>query len=159
MHPSEEVSERIRLRPTAEADLPFVVELEHDPANTPFVGQWSIGEHKAALTNPDIGHWIIESDDDGAPLGYVIALGLTSNKHEIYLKRIVVAHEGRGIGRKALRVFHHMALRELGAGRIRLVVRRNNERARKFYLREGYKEIGALLKNKNAIMGLDLENV
>ena len=158
MHLTGETSERVRLRPTTEADLPFVVELEHDPSNTALVGHWSLDEHRAALADPDIGHWIIESEVGQTPLGYVIALGLSSSEHEIYLKRIVVSRKRRGIGRQALRIFHRMAVEKLGAGRIQLVVRRNNESAMKFYVGEGYKEIGALFKNRNIIMAFDLEN-
>ena len=157
MHSTEEAAERISLRPTTETDLPFVMEVERDPSNTPFVGQWSLDEHKAALTNPDVGYWIIGSGE--TPVGYVIALGLSSGKHEIYLKRIVVSCKGKGIGRQALHLFHRMAFEKLGAGRIRLVVRRNNKRALDLYLSEGYKEIGALLKNRNIMMALDLEKV
>ena len=154
---TEEASERIRLRPTTETDLPFVLEVERDSSNTPFVGQWSLDEHKAALINPDVGHWIIEYEAGQTPVGYVIAVGLSSDKPEINLKRIVVSCKGRGIGRQALHIFHRMAFERLGVGKVRLVVRRNNRRAMKFYLSEGYKEIGAITRNRNIIMVLDLE--
>ena len=157
MHSTEEASERIKLRPTTETDLPFVLQVEQDPSNTPFVGQWSLDEHKSALTNPDIGHWIIESEAGQTPVGYVIAIGLSSGKHEINLKRIVASSKGKGIGRKALQMFHRMVFERFGTDRIWLIVRRNNNRAMKFYLDEGYNEIGAIIRNKNVMMALKLE--
>jgi diamine N-acetyltransferase len=39
----------VRLRPTAEADLDWVLALERDPANTPFIGSWTREEHAAAI--------------------------------------------------------------------------------------------------------------
>ena len=152
----EEASERITLRPTTETYLPFVLEVEQDSANTPFVGQWSLDEHKAALINSDVGHWIIESEAGQTPAGYVIALGLSSGEHEINLKRIVVSRKGKGVGRQALHAFHRMAFETLGAGRIRLVVRRHNRRAIELYLSEGYKEIGATASSRSIIMATDL---
>jgi len=157
MHSTKEASERIRLRPATEIDLSFVLEVERDSSNTPFVGQWSLDEHRAALINPDVEHWIIESEASQTPVGYVLALGLSSGEHEIYLKRIVVSHKGRGIGRQALRIFHRMAFKSLGARRVRLVVRRNNSHATKLYLSEGYKEIGVSASNRSIIMALDLD--
>ena len=157
MRSKSKAPEDITLRPTTEIDLPFVLKVEQDSANTPFVGQWSLDEHKAALVDPDVGHWIIESEAGQTPEGYVIALGLSSGGHEINLKRIVVSCKGRGIGRQALHIFHRMAFEKLGAGRIRLVVRRNNRRAIKLYLSEGYREIGATASNRSIIMALDIE--
>ena len=69
MSSPNEASDRVRLRPTTETDLPFVLEVERDSSNASFVGQWSLDEHKAALTSPDIGHWIIEYKADQTPAG------------------------------------------------------------------------------------------
>lgn len=153
-----EASEPIRLRPATETDLPVILQIERDPSNTPFVGQWSFDEHRSALINPDVGHWIIESAVRQIPVGYVIAIGLSSGTREINLKRIVVSNKGKGIGRKTLRIFHDMAFKEFGADRIWLVVRQNNKRAKKFYIDVGYKEIGAIIRNRNIIMALDHES-
>ena len=38
-----------RLRPTHEADLPFVRELEQNPENTPFISQWTTEQHADAI--------------------------------------------------------------------------------------------------------------
>jgi RimJ/RimL family protein N-acetyltransferase len=158
LHSIDDTFERIRLRPTAEADLPFVLALEQDSSSKGLVGQWSLEEHKTAFVNPDVGHWIIESDPDHTPLGYIIALGISSGSPEINLRRIVVSQKGRGVGRQALHLFHRMAFERYGATKIRLVVRRNNEPAKRLYLSEGYKEIGVTPKNKSSIMTLDLEH-
>jgi diamine N-acetyltransferase len=153
----------IQLRPTREADLPFVLHTERDPSNTSFISQWSLEKHDSALRDPDIGHWIIESVSDQRPLGYLIAIGLTDGNGRINLRRIVVACKGKGIGRQALRAFHRKAFGELGAAEIWLIVYQRNERAQSLYRSEGYAEVGlspsGREEKQHIVMALDRERM
>jgi RimJ/RimL family protein N-acetyltransferase len=135
-----------------------VLDTEQEPSNTPFINQWSLDEHKSALDNPDIGHWIVESASSQTPQGYVIATGLLHKIHDINLKRIVVSSRGKGIGRQALHEFNRKAFEELGAIRVWLVVHPENERAKSLYRSEGYKEVGFTRKKQNVVMALDCES-
>ena len=52
---------RVRLRPTMQSDLDFVLSLEQDPANLPFITPWERMQHEAAIRFPDFRHFIIEA--------------------------------------------------------------------------------------------------
>ena len=127
-----------RLRATHEADLDWVLALERDPANTPYIGSWTRAEHAAAIAAPDREHWTIERTDDAARVGYLIAFDLRARGHGVYVKRIVVADKSRGLGRDALRCFVARAFDELGATHVWLTVYRENERAQRSYRALGF---------------------
>ena len=44
---------RVRLRPTMQSDLDYVLSLEQDPANLPFITPWERTQHEAAIRFPD----------------------------------------------------------------------------------------------------------
>lgn len=129
----------IRLRPTAEADLDFVLALERHADNTPFIGQWSREEHRDAIARPDREHWIL-IDDSGSPAGYLIAFDLTRVGCGVYVKRIVAARRGGGIGRAALRAFAAHAFDELSAPHVWLNVYRENLRGQRCYRGIGFED-------------------
>jgi RimJ/RimL family protein N-acetyltransferase len=153
----------ISLRPTTEADLEFVVTAERDPANAPFIRQWTLAEHRAALRDPDIAHRVVESTAAGAfpgilpgagawrpaaarpePVGYVILLGLASPHLGVEFKRLVVTRKGEGFGRAAVRAVTRWAFETHGAHRLWLEVKPFNERARAIYAGGGFREEGTL---------------
>lgn len=127
-----------RLRPTREADLDGVLALEADPANSPYIGQWTRDQHLAAIAAPDREHWTIERAGDGERIGYLIAFDLRALGMGAYVKRIVVADKGRGLGREALGRFAQRAFEELGASHVWLTVRAGNERAQRSYRALGF---------------------
>jgi RimJ/RimL family protein N-acetyltransferase len=134
----------IRLRPTAPADLDQVLALERDPANAPFIGQWSLAEHLDAIERADREHWIVgdASGDvvDAASAertGYLIAYDLRSAGYGVYVKRIVVAAKSRGVGRAALGAFARHAFAELRADSVWLTVFADNLRAQRSYRAAG----------------------
>ena len=55
----------VRLRPTAPADLDWVLEAEAHPENAPFVTRWTRAQHAAALDHADMRHLVIETVPDG----------------------------------------------------------------------------------------------
>ena len=62
----------VGLRPSTPADLAFVTALERAIENRGLIGQWSDGEHLAAMAGESgREHWIIERDAKNA--GYLIA--------------------------------------------------------------------------------------
>jgi diamine N-acetyltransferase len=128
---------KIELRATAEADLDFVLALERDPENTPFIGQWSRDEHRDAIARADREHWIL-LEDAGSPTGYLIAYDLTRADCGVYVKRIVAARKSGGVGRAALRRFAAHAFDDLGAPRVWLNVHRENVRGQRCYRALGF---------------------
>ena len=134
----------IRLRRTAEGDLDFVLAAEGAEDNRRFVGQWTREQHCEAMSHPDLAHFVVESVDDGRPVGYVIMAGLLEANRSVEFRRVVITDKGKGYGREVLRVVKKMAFEELKAHRLWLDVRENNQRARLLYESEGFVAEGVL---------------
>ncbi len=130
------------LRPTAEADVDFVLALEAGPEAAPFIEGWPAGRHRAALRDPDIAHLVLV--DDGEPVGFVILAGLRDPNRCVELRRIVVARPGQGLGRTALALVLDHAFGALEAHRVWLDVKPDNARARHLYAALGFVEEGVL---------------
>jgi diamine N-acetyltransferase len=137
-----------RLRPTLLSDLDFVVAVELDPANRPFITPWEHTQHEAAVRIPDFRHFIVElagSDQGvGDRVGFVILQGCRNPQHAVELKRIVLNRHGQGLGRACLRLLMDLAFQDLKAHRFWLDVKSHNERALALYRSEGFVEEGRL---------------
>lgn len=134
----------MHLRPTTEADLPFVYGLEHAADNSPYLLPWPIERHQKALADPDIRHWIAEHTKTGQPVGYVILAGLAQSHDSIELMRITLAVKGKGYGREILRQIKQWAFTDQRANRLWLDVKETNERALHLYQSEGFRIEGTL---------------
>ena len=135
---------KVRLRRTAEGDLDFVLAAEGAEENRRFVGQWTREQHREALSNPDLAHLVVESVEDGRPVGYVIMAGLLDADRSVEFRRVVITEKGKGYGREVLRAVMRMAFEELTAHRLWLDVREVNQRARRLYESEGFVTEGML---------------
>jgi len=56
----------IRLRPTMLSDLDWVISVEQDSANRPFITPWERMQHEGALRIPDTRHFIVEVGPEAA---------------------------------------------------------------------------------------------
>jgi RimJ/RimL family protein N-acetyltransferase len=135
---------RVRLRPTMQSDLEFVLLLENDPANLPFITPWERTQHEAAIRFPDFRHFIIEGGEALDAAGFLILIGCRSKNLSLELKRMVVQSKGGGLGRSALRVAKKVAFDDLGAHRFWLDVKTHNTRAKALYDSEGFVVEGTL---------------
>src|SRR6187402_1132804 len=135
---------RVRLRPTMSSDLEFVLSLENDEVNLPFITPWERMQHDAAIRFPDFRHFIIEGGQGLEAAGFLILIGCKSRNQSLELKRMVVQSKGAGFGRAALRVAKKVAFDDLGAHRFWLDVKTHNERARALYDSEGFVVEGCL---------------
>ncbi len=124
------------MRPSSEPDLEFVLKLEADPETAPFIHPWSIEEHRAAITDPGVAHWIVEDAERRVPVGFVILRGLGTEVIEF--RRIAISEKGRGHGTHAIRLVKEAAFGEMGARRLWLDVYDFNDRARSIYEAEGF---------------------
>jgi diamine N-acetyltransferase len=145
----------VRLRPTMLSDLDFVISVEQDAANLPFITPWEHTQHEGAVRFPDFRHFIVEAGPDYASAGFVILQGCRSPHHAIELKRIVLQPKGLGLGRACVRLLMRMVFRDLGAHRFWLDVRSRNERAHALYLSEGFLEEGRLRESVRVAEGWD----
>jgi RimJ/RimL family protein N-acetyltransferase len=137
----------VRLRPTTDADLDFVVAAESAPENRPFIFPWSRERHLEGLADDDLLHRIVEPAEAAGPpvrLGFVIIAGLRNEHGNIEFLRLVITEKGRGYGRAAIRAVKRLAFGDLQAHRLWLDVIPDNTRARDLYTSEGFVLEGVL---------------
>ena len=89
----------LRLRPTMLSDLDWVVSVERDGANLPFITPWERTQHEGAVRFPDFRHFIVETGDTPERAGFVILQGCRNPNGSVELKRLVLQPKGRGLGR------------------------------------------------------------
>ena len=99
-------------RETEEVDLDYVLELEADPDTAPFIAPWPRDEHRSALADPTVGHWVLEDVARRVCVGFVILQGVGSTRLE--LKRIAISDKGRGYGKDAVRLVKQAAYKAEG---------------------------------------------
>jgi RimJ/RimL family protein N-acetyltransferase len=147
----------LRLRPTMLSDLDFVLSVEQDARNRPFITPWERIQHEGAVRFPDFRHFIVEAGADYASVGFVILQGCRNPHRSVELKRIVLqtAAQGQGQGRACVRLLTQMAFRDLGAHRFWLDVKSLNTRAQALYRSEGFVEEGRLRESVKTDDGYD----
>ena len=126
------------------SDLDFVISVEQDQANLPFITPWERTQHEGAVRFPDFRHFIVETGPQYEPAGFVILQGCRNPHRSVELKRIVLQTHGQGIGRACVRQLAQMAFRDLRAHRFWLDVKGLNTRAQALYRSEGFVEEGRL---------------
>lgn len=147
----------LRLRPTMLSDLDFVISVEQDQANRPFITPWARTQHEGAIRFPDFRHFIVEAGEGTEAVGFVILQGCRNPHRSVELKRIVLKTEGqgRGLGRACVRLLVQMAFRDLHAHRFWLDVKSLNVRALALYRTEGFVEEGRLRESVKTDDGYD----
>ena len=126
------------------SDLDFVISVEQDPANRPFITPWDRTQHEGAVRFPDFRHFIVEAGAAGERDGFVILQGCRNPHKSVELKRLVLQSKGKGLGRQCVRLLKQMAFRDLHAHRFWLDVKQLNTRALALYASEGFVEEGRL---------------
>jgi diamine N-acetyltransferase len=137
------------------SDLDFVLSVERDPGNLPFITPWERTQHEGAIRFPDFRHFIVEAGPAYAAAGFVILQGCRNPHGSVELKRIVLQPKGQGIGRQCVRLLAAMAFRDLGAHRFWLDVKGRNTGAQALYRSEGFVEEGRLRDSVRTADGWD----
>lgn len=137
-------SAHLRIRPTMLSDLDFVVSVEQDDRNLPFITPWERTQHEGAIRFPDSRHFLVEAGAGWDRVGFVILQGCRNPSRSVELKRLVLQAHDRGIGRRCVRMLKQMAFRDLHAHRFWLDVKSRNTRALHLYETEGFVEEGRL---------------
>jgi diamine N-acetyltransferase len=146
---------RVRLRPTMQSDLDYVLTLERDPENLPYITPWEKIQHEAAIRFPDFRHFIIETGPALERGGFLILIGCRNQHQSIELKRMVVQTKHQGFGRCALREVKKIAFDDLGAHRFWLDIKKRNTRAQALYVSEGFVFEGELRQAVKVSDGYD----
>lgn len=146
----------LSLRPTMLSDLEYVVAVETDSANLPFITPWDRTQHEGAVRFPDFRHFIVETGAGFERAGFVILQGCRNPHRSVELKRIVLQREGQGhgLGRACVRLLKRMAFGDLHAHRFWLDVKSLDRRALALYASEGFVEEGRLRESVR-ITGMD----
>jgi RimJ/RimL family protein N-acetyltransferase len=131
----------LRLRPTRDDDVDYVVAAESHADNAPFLAPSPPAEHRAFMSDPEQQHLVAEVD--GRRVGFVL-LRRHAEDRAVELRRIAVTEKGRGHGRAALRAAVALAFADPRTHRVWLDVKPHNERARALYRSEGFVEEGVL---------------
>ncbi|RZJ10756.1 MAG: N-acetyltransferase [Rubrivivax sp.] len=154
------------------SDLDWVVSVERDGANLPFITPWERPQHEGAIRFPDSRHFILEGwsnspaagtgsvpqreaalhgsrlaggqGDELERIGFLILQGCRNPNGSVELKRLVLQPKGRGLGRAAVRQLKAMVFTQLKAHRFWLDVKSLNTRALSLYQGEGFVEEGRL---------------
>lgn len=137
------------------SDLDFVISVEQDAANLPFITPWERTQHEGAVRFPDFRHFIVEAGPAYERAGFVILQGCRNPHRSVELKRIVLQTKGGGLGRACVRLLAQMAFRDLGAHRFWLDVKSKNQRAQALYRSEGFVEEGRLRESVRSGEGWD----
>ena len=137
------------------SDLDFVLSVERDAANLPFITPWERTQHEGAVRFPDFRHFIVEAGPGTQANGFVILQGCRSQHRSIELKRIVLQTKGQGLGRACVRQLKRMAFRDLRAHRLWLDFKAHNDRARALYDGEGFVVEGTLREAVRVASGYD----
>jgi RimJ/RimL family protein N-acetyltransferase len=147
----------LRLRPTMQSDLEFVISVEQHPENRPYITPWDRTQHEGAIRFPDFRHFIVEAGPGYPSAGFVILQGCRNPHGSIELKRMVLSPDvqGRGYGRLAIGLVVRLAFRDLGAHRFWLDVKSRNLRAQAVYRSEGFVEEGRLRESVKVEDGYD----
>ena len=131
----------LRLRPTREDDLEYVVAAEAHPDNAPFLAPSPYEVHLGFLRDPRQRHLIAAAG--GHRVGFVL-LQLHPESRAVELRRLAVTEKGRGYGRAALLLVMAQAFEEHHAHRLWLDVKPHNERALALYRSAGFVEEGVM---------------
>jgi RimJ/RimL family protein N-acetyltransferase len=126
------------------SDLDYVVGVEVDAHNLPFITPWERMQHEGAVRFPDFRHFIVEAGEKYERAGFVILQGCRNPHRSVELKRIVLQPKGQGYGRACVRLLKRMAFSDLSAHRFWLDVKQLNSRALALYASEGFVEEGRL---------------
>ncbi|MET0383205.1 MAG: GNAT family N-acetyltransferase [Burkholderiaceae bacterium] len=135
------------------SDLDFVVSVEQDNRNLPFITPWERTQHEGAIRFPDSRHFIVEAGHDWERVGFAILQGCRNPSRSIELKRLVLHVHGCGIGRGCVRLFKKVVFSDLHAHRFWLDVKSLNTRALHLYADEGFVEEGRL--RETVRLGID----
>jgi RimJ/RimL family protein N-acetyltransferase len=134
---------RLTLRPAALADIGAVMAIERSPDYERYVARSEEEEHRAMLASPSHAYRL-GVGERGAVEAFAVLRGLGDPHLNLYLKRVAVAHPGKGVGTAFLSLILEEAFGPLGAERFHLDCFADNLRAQRSYEKLGLSRDGVL---------------
>ena len=131
----------LRLRRADPDDLDYILELQADPENAPFIiafdrefHQNVIGGEKKSMTS------LIIEKADGERCGYFLLNEYDKISYYIWHMIVDGKHKGRGLGHRALRLIKRWVFDVLNWHRLMIDSKDFNERALHLYKAEGFQQ-------------------
>ncbi len=125
----------ITFRPMREADIPAIVDIEHEVFSSP----WSYSMFESELSRPNIAKYVV-AVSDGIIVGYG-GMWLVINETHITNIAVIPSMRRKGIGKDILYHMMDIAIDEECDKLIDLEVRRSNYPAQSLYRSMGFKVI------------------
>ncbi|MBD2465044.1 GNAT family N-acetyltransferase [Oscillatoria sp. FACHB-1407] len=152
----------LAFRKTTELDLDYILAAEQHSDNQPFIIPWSREKHQGAIADPDIAHFIVQTDVHQDTVGFVILAGLLDPNDSIEFRRIVITAKGQGYGKATIQLVKQLVFETYQAHRLWLDVKEHNHRAQALYANAGFVVEGTLrdcLKTTNGYESLILMSI
>lgn len=143
---------KLHIHKTQVHDIDTIISMERDNENSQFIVPNSKEGHYNFITDYNVGHLLIKSENHEI-IGFVILVGLKNKNKSIEFRRIVIRDKGKGYGRMTIKEIKKYCFEKLNCHRIWLDVLTTNERAKYLYYSEGFRKEGVLresvlIKNK-----------
>lgn len=136
-------SERLQFRQAQEADLDYIMAVEHEPIDAQFVIPYDADVHRAMLDGDNTKHFIVETHA-GEAVGFVIVSGLENPYGELEFMRIMVAKQGLGYGKETVGLLLKWGFEIRRAHRAWLDCKPHNTRALHVYESAGFVREGLI---------------
>lgn len=132
-------------------DIPYIIGMEHDPANRDFIWQGTEAQHLAEIADP--AHILaVFRTEDGAKIGYMLCH--VDEKSEVFeLRRIAIGAKGQGYGREAMEGVMRYAFEALHMNRFWLDVYPDNHTGIRLYESLGMHRDGMLRQSYKSERG------
>ncbi len=129
---------RLRLRRAIPEDLDYIIALEYDPANLPYIVPFDRAYHTQIMENAQASmDIIVEERETGEAVGYFMVNGLMTDAKEAEWTHIIIAKKGVGYGHEAMKLIKRWTFETLQFHRAWMDCKDYNERALHLYESEG----------------------
>lgn len=129
---------RLRLRKAELTDLDYIMELEYDKDNLPYIVPFDREFHESIIAKGQASmDVIVEETASGEPVGYFMVAGLSTEAREMEWTHVIIAKKGLGYGHEAMKLIKKWAFEVKKFHRAWLDCKDYNDRALHLYESEG----------------------
>lgn len=147
------LTDRLQCVSAEEADIPEIMEIEHDPENSKYIFTGEFAEHRGEIEREDVLLIAIRPKGERRLVGYVIIdLDFESDWFEI--RRIAFSEKNQGYGRETLDGLLRYAFEERKVNKVWLEAYADNKVGRHLYESMGFHIDGVLRQHHREERGL-----
>lgn len=146
-------TERLWIEEATAAEIPAIMEIEHDAYNSLWTFTGTAEEHLAEIEDPDTCLLAIKTKKDGKIIGYFI-VGLDRESEWMELRRLALAVKDEGYGREVILALTRQAFEGLHLNKVWLEAYDDNDRAMHLYQALGFHIDGVLRQHHKTARGI-----